>query len=169
MIRSSKYHIKQLKLNSNQSGIAVVELALVTPILLLLVLITSDFTRAFYQYNTLTKSVRDAARHMSNSGVYNTTPVIGSVVAAREAEARNIAFSGDIQGGGSALLPGLTPGDFVISTSLIGGSGGFLHVRVQVNYNYNAMVPIISSMGFLPGAVDNSGLVLRASSTMRVI
>lgn len=151
-----------------QKGLAVVELALATPVLLILILVTSDFSRAFYQYNTLTKSVRDAARHMSNSGVYNAVPVVAATVNAREAEARNIAFSGDIQGG-NALLPGLSAADFTITTSQIGGAGGFLHVRVEVNYQYNAMIPIISGLGFLPGSVDNSNLVLSASSTMRII
>lgn len=48
-----------------QRGVAIVELALVLPLVLILTFITTEFGRAVYQYNTLAKSVRDAARYLS--------------------------------------------------------------------------------------------------------
>lgn len=48
-----------------QRGVAIVEFALVVPLLLILTFITTEFGRAVYQYNTLAKSVRDAARYLS--------------------------------------------------------------------------------------------------------
>jgi Flp pilus assembly protein TadG len=48
-----------------QKGVAIVEFALVLPILLLLTLMTTELGRAIYQYNILTKSVRDGARYLS--------------------------------------------------------------------------------------------------------
>ena len=48
-----------------QKGVAIVEFALVLPFLLLLTFITTEFGRAIWEYNTLTKSVRDAARYLS--------------------------------------------------------------------------------------------------------
>ena len=51
--------------NAAQRGVAIVEFALILPFLLLLTFITTEFGRAIYQYNTLTKSVRDAARYLS--------------------------------------------------------------------------------------------------------
>ena len=52
--------------NSNspyrQRGIMSVEFIIVAPFLMLLMLGISEFGHALYQYNTLTKSVRDGAR-----------------------------------------------------------------------------------------------------------
>jgi Flp pilus assembly protein TadG len=48
-----------------QRGVAIVEFALVLPLLLVLSFITTEFGRALYQYNSVAKSVRDAARFLS--------------------------------------------------------------------------------------------------------
>jgi len=48
-----------------QQGTAMVEFALVLPILLILTFTVTEFGRAFYQYNVLAKSVREAARYLS--------------------------------------------------------------------------------------------------------
>jgi Flp pilus assembly protein TadG len=49
----------------SQTGVALIEFALVLPFLLLLAFITTEYGRALYQYNTLAKSVRDAVRFLS--------------------------------------------------------------------------------------------------------
>jgi Flp pilus assembly protein TadG len=76
-------------------GVAAVELALLlTPLLVMLFGVT-ELGRAIYSYNTLAKTVRDAARHLSQHGpgdaviaaearclaVYGTTDCTGTVVA----------------------------------------------------------------------------------------
>ena len=48
-----------------QHGIATVELAIVAPILLLILLGVAEMGRALFQYNTLSKAVRDSARYYS--------------------------------------------------------------------------------------------------------
>lgn len=48
-----------------QSGAVLVELALLLLPLLLLVFGVTEYGRAVYQYNALTKGVRDGARHLS--------------------------------------------------------------------------------------------------------
>lgn len=80
-----------------QRGAAVIELALILPLLLLLSFITTDFGRAIYQYNVITKSVRDAVRYLSMQ-----TPNSGIV------EARNLIVYGNTQGTGVPLVAGLT-------------------------------------------------------------
>lgn len=52
-------------MKTRQTGVALIELALIIPLLLLLSIITTEFGRAVYQYNILTKSVRDAVRYLS--------------------------------------------------------------------------------------------------------
>ena len=48
-----------------EQGGALVELAMMLPLMLTLVFVTTEFGRAYYQYNTLAKSVREAARYLS--------------------------------------------------------------------------------------------------------
>lgn len=67
----------------NNQGVAAVELALILPLLLLLSFTVTEFGRALYEYNTLTKSVRDAVRYLSvqNPTILTTDP--GKVAIAR--------------------------------------------------------------------------------------
>lgn len=86
---------------SAQRGAAAIEFALLLLPLATLTFGVTEFGRALYQYNTIAKSVRDAARYQSSA-----TP--GSTQ-----EARCVALTGSpaLSGGGCAgtpLLPGLT-------------------------------------------------------------
>ena len=82
-----------------QTGVALVEFALILPWLLILTFITTEFSRALFQYNILTKSVRDAARYLS---VYNPSD------AAKILIAKNLVVYGNPAGSGSPLVIGLT-------------------------------------------------------------
>ena len=82
---------------TRQQGVALVEFALVLPLLLTLALFVAEFGRAIMYYNTLTKSVRDAARYLSTQ-----TPGTGL------AEARNLIVYGTTATGNTPLVPGLT-------------------------------------------------------------
>jgi Flp pilus assembly protein TadG len=84
-------------MNKRQKGVAIVEFALVLPFLLLLTFITTEYGRAIWQYNTVTKSVRDAARYLSTQqpGTHIT-------------QARNLAVYGNLAGTGTPLALGLT-------------------------------------------------------------
>jgi Flp pilus assembly protein TadG len=80
-----------------QSGVALVEFALVLPLLLILTFIVTEYSRALYQYNTLAKSVRDAARYLS---VHSPGTKI--------TEAKNLVVYGNLAGTGTPLALGLT-------------------------------------------------------------
>ena len=54
-----------LRPERSQKGAALIELALVLPLLILLSVMGTEFGRAFYYYNTLAKSLRDAVRFLS--------------------------------------------------------------------------------------------------------
>jgi Flp pilus assembly protein TadG len=86
-----------MKTKNRQSGVALVEFALVLPLLLLMTFVVTEYSRALYQYNTLTKSVRDAARYlaMQDPGT-------------RIAQAKNLVVYGNPAGTGSALAISLT-------------------------------------------------------------
>ena len=80
-----------------QRGVALVELALIMPLLLLLTLVTTEFGRAMYEYHVLVKSVRDASRYLS------VQPPNTHVT-----EARNLMVYGNTAGSGAPLTGSLT-------------------------------------------------------------
>jgi Flp pilus assembly protein TadG len=84
-------------MKAKQSGVALVELALIIPLLLLLTFITTEFGRAMYEYNAVTKSTRDAVRYLSFQ-----TP--GTHIA----EAQNLMVYGSIENTGTPLVRGLS-------------------------------------------------------------
>lgn len=83
-------------MTTRQKGVAIVEFALILPLLLILIFITTEFGRAVYQYSTLTKSVRNAVRYLSVQ-----TP------GTRTTEAKNLVVYGNTSGTGSPLVVGL--------------------------------------------------------------
>ena len=85
------------KSHRTQHGAALVELALITPLLLLLTFITTEFGRAMYEYNAVVKSTRDAVRYLSFQ-----TP--GTHID----EARNLMVFGNLAGTGTPLARGLS-------------------------------------------------------------
>ncbi len=80
-----------MKTKNRQSGVALVEFALVLPLLLLMTFVVTEYSRALYQYNTLTKSVRDAARYLSMQDP-----------GTRIAQAKNLVVYGNPAGSGHA-------------------------------------------------------------------
>lgn len=48
-----------------QQGVALVEFALLLPFMLTMTFMITEIGRAYYQYNTIAKSVREAARYLS--------------------------------------------------------------------------------------------------------
>ncbi len=148
--------------NTQQKGLAVVEFALILPILLFLMLATAEFGKAFYEYNTLTKTIRDGARFLANNALDGTTGLV-DVTAANETAAKNIVVYGNQGGTGTALLDGLVANDITIAEV------GDDHVSVTAAYNY---IPIyaagIPSFGIGTQAIATN-FVFNASTTMRAL
>lgn len=106
-----------------QTGGAIVEFALIMPLLLILVFITTEFGRAMYQYNTLAKSVRDAVRYLSTQSPwlpdYATTESATRIakINAVKATARNLAVFGNPAGTGNPLALGLSVSNVPLTDS----------------------------------------------------
>lgn len=143
----------------NQGGVAAVEFAFMLMPLVLMIFGTTELGRAIYTYNTLDKTVRDAARHLSQHGPGDATI---------QAEARCLAVYGNTDCSGAVLAPGLTTGAVQIcdalscpgthqnqSTGL--GSVNLVTVGIQ-GYAYNSLVEfVIPDMTF-----NNIAATLRA-------
>lgn len=151
--------------NSRQKGLAMVEFVLITPFLLVMMLLSAEFTRVFYDYNTLTKGVRDAAR-LAAEDAYTGAGVF-QLSDAKIAQARNIVVYGSINNTGSPLLDGLSESHVTVRRKDLGTAPLVReHVEVTVNYPYDGAD--IPGLGFLDKTIDMS-FTLTASSTMRAL
>jgi len=114
---------------------------MVLPLLLLVVFGITEFGRAYYQYNTLSKAIRNGARYMS-SHTYSSTNITN---------AQNMVVYGQTAGSGSPVLPGLSTA--MIGVTPIGGTGPYDEINppqsitVSVNnYPFNSLVPGVISL-----------------------
>ena len=125
-----------------QKGVALIELALILPLLLLLTFITTEFGRAMFEYNAITKSTRDAVRYL-------TFQAPGT----RITEARNLIVYGNPGGTGSPLVRGLTLANVPAATcctwQLTGTNPVINTVTVRVtSYTYHSLFASVSGVAF---------------------
>jgi Flp pilus assembly protein TadG len=123
-------------MKNKQGGVAIVEFALVLPLLLLLTFITTEFGRALYQYNVIAKSVRDAARYLSVQ-----TPSDP----ARIANAKNLVVYGQFNSTGAPLALGLSTAQVPDPTWQTVGSDPVINT-VTVKVTGYTFQPLISRM-----------------------
>jgi len=89
----------------DDSGIQLVELAIVMPVFLLLFGATAEFGRFFYEYTTVAKAARVGTRYLTSAAV-NTV---------EDTKAKNLVVYGNATGTGSPILSGLTTSNVVIT------------------------------------------------------
>lgn len=113
-----------MRRNKKQGGVVAVEFAILIIPMVLIVFGITELGRAFYQYNTLVKATRDAARYKSftNQGV-------------NEAEAKCLAVTGDDSCSGTPLVNGLNTNMVTIgyATAVPTGTGTINLVKVTIN------------------------------------
>lgn len=123
------------KFFKRENGTQMIEFAIVFPVLLLLFAGTTELGRLFYQYTTLAKGTRAAARYLStvqNVGT-NTT------------NAKNIVLCGNAAGCGGTgqppiSVPNLAATNVVVTPPPATGVG-VKYVTVEVTgYNYQFLV-----------------------------
>jgi Flp pilus assembly protein TadG len=134
-----------------QKGVALIELALMLPLLLLLTVITTEFGRSLYQYNVITKSMRDAVRYLSVD-----------MTGTRIDEARNLVVYGNPAGTGSPLAPGLALTDVAVVQGTAGSNPVINTVTITVNgYTFRPLFNSVFGKAF--GNITYSDI----SATMR--
>lgn len=139
-------------MNHHERGAALVELALIIPLLLILSFITTEFGRAVYQYNTIVKSMRDAVRYLSIQ-----TP--GTHID----EARNLVVFGNTAGTGTPLALGLNLTHVAIPTWQIAGSNPVINTVTITVQGYTFRPLFASAFGVNFGNFNFSNI----SATMR--
>jgi Flp pilus assembly protein TadG len=88
-----------MRSRTHQRGLALVELAVSIFVMITITFGITEFGRAIYQYNTLAKSVRDAARFLSTRDASD---------AAAKDQAKCLVVHGNPACVGNPLAPGLT-------------------------------------------------------------
>jgi Flp pilus assembly protein TadG len=144
-----------------QRGAAIVELTAALPMLLLLLLGMSELGKAFVQYNTLNKLVRDGARYAAAEALLGTT---GTVLLTSDiaTATRNLVVYGNEVGTGNPRLPGLATTQISITDA------GNRMVMVQAAYPYMPITgPVLETFGV--GPETPLGFTLNASVVMRAL
>jgi Flp pilus assembly protein TadG len=150
--------IRKCGIFGDERGVELVELAVVLPLLAILLMGGFEFGRAFYTYNILTKSVRDAARYLSADSITSA----GVISATTIDNTKKIAVFGCIPGVSPApcstsspsVVKGLSEANFNVPAGTVVSSGK-IYVTVSANYSYQSVFRFV-----LPGAT------FRPSETM---
>ena len=141
-------------------GIAMVEYLVAAPMLIMLMYAASEIGRAFMQYNTLTKSIRDGVRFVADKALFGSTGTV-QVSATVQNQARNLVAYGNIAGTGPAILPGLTAGNITVTGSNTG------NVSISATYAYQ---PVFLQLPFFQwGSPINPNFTFNADVTMRAL
>jgi Flp pilus assembly protein TadG len=151
------------KLNARQRGAVIVEMALVTPILLLIMLATAEVTRAVIDHNTLTKAVRNGARYVAihENAIQGSTGLV-VITAVVRAKTKNLVVYGNTAGAGTPVLPGLTVANITVTD--IGAD----HILVSASHPISGILgPVLNS--FYGGPGINLAYNLRATVAMRAL
>lgn len=146
--------------NLKQRGLAAVEMAITTPLLLLVMFATAELGRVWMQYNTLTKAVRDSVRYVASNASPGQLGVI-NLTEKTISDAQNLAVFGNTAGSGQPLLPSLDPSSISVAAS------GADDIVVTATYVYQPMNPIIPGFGVGPNR--ESLFTLEAQATMRAL
>jgi len=140
----------------DESGIQLVEVAIVVPILLILFGATAEFGRFFYEYTTLTKAARGATRYLS----------VNPVGTAEDTAAKNILVFGNPAGTGTPILPGLATSNVEIVRE---GGVPLLPQRVTVNIVNYKHDPIFDLGALTKSAELSLNIDVKPSVTMRYL
>ena len=142
-------------------GVAIVEMVVVLPLLLFMLFATAELGRAFMQYNTLTKSVRDSVRFLAESAILGQTQTI-NISPTLRLQTQNLVVYGTISAGTlNPLLPGLAPGNIQVTAT------STEDVSVTATYAYQPINPVISKFGL--GTNSSALFTFQAQATMRAL
>ena len=96
------------KLIKNQYGAAAVEMALVTPFLMVLMFGSFELGKYFWDNHIVTKAVRDGARYASRQAFSNFDCATETVAAGVETSTQNLTRTSTLDGTGTVRLSGWT-------------------------------------------------------------
>lgn len=145
-----------------QRGVAMVEFAIVLPLLLLLLIAVGELGRMFFQYNSLLQASRDASRYLAGE-VRNRTLGQLDLSSDLQTRTRTLAVYGVpvVSGTAQPVVNGLTTA--AVQVSVVGTE----HVQVSISHQF---VPVIG--GGIPALIGQGqqlGFALVATTVMRAL
>ena len=143
----------------SQRGIAMVEFVISAPVVLFIGLAIAEMGNAFLQYNTLTQSLRDGARELASVAGKGSAGVIDITADELTAVSNLVAYG--TTGTGTAVVPGLVPGDVTVTNM------GDRNLSIQVDYVYQPLltggIPKLYTTGDINNAFTMSAeMIVRA-------
>jgi Flp pilus assembly protein TadG len=143
-----------------QTGIAVVECAIVFPLVLFLVFAVAELAHGIRQYNTLTQTVRDAARYIAEEAEAGTGVV--RLTTDKITATSNLVAYGTASAG-TAVLPGLAPGNVTVTHD-----SATNNISVKVEYAYQPLFgPSLPVLAGISGA--GGTFTMKTEVIMRVL
>ncbi len=128
--------------HENENGQSLVEMALITPILILLLIGAADLGRAFYAYTAITNAAREGARYGA-SYPSNSSGIVTRV----QNEVANSQLSipnGNITSGCNTYTSGsYTKGSSVSCSAAVNGD----FITVNISYPFNLVTSYIFKVG----------------------
>ena len=127
---------------SSFKGAAMVEFAILLPLMVVIVFGITELGRAIYQQNTLSKAVASGARYMSRSAQSVASDCSqGANWAASIVNAANLVAYGRQSGLGDPLLPELDAADvsFVLEQRSVTGGGNACVILVTATVPFQAI------------------------------
>lgn len=118
-------------MKNRQRGVAMVELAIVLPLLLAICFAITEFGRAIYTYDTLAKSARGAARYLTTQAAGGAHPI-----------ARNLVVYGNPAGTGTPLMPGLNASNMASKVAICDAS--IVTCTANVNQGSNPTINTVT-------------------------
>jgi Flp pilus assembly protein TadG len=143
-------------------GLAIIEMAIILPILILLTLAAGEFGRAFIQYSRLSHRVQSAARFVAENALQGTTGV-ALLTATVHTQARNLVVYGTPSVGTTPAVPGLSPDDVVVTVTPEGV------ISVSINYAYKPVIgEVFPAFGFGED-IETAAISMNPKSVMRAL
>jgi hypothetical protein len=152
-----------------QRGIAAIEFTIILPFFLVIIFLTAELGRVLYQYSQLTRMIRDAGRHLSQTIITtgNGVPsdLIDEYCDGCISETTNILIYG-ASSGTNSLLSGINITDISISEFPI--DSGIMVISVDYDWT-----PIffekISGFGLASGKAIDLSFSLNSTYAVRAI
>lgn len=125
---------KNLANRRKQRGIVMVEFIIMAPVVILIGLAVAELGNAILQYNMMTQSLRDGARHLAQNAEKGSSgsTVIDIDDALRTRVSNLVAYG--VEGVGTPIVPDLAPANVAI-TELGGGQ-----LSIEVTYAYQPIL-----------------------------
>jgi Flp pilus assembly protein TadG len=140
----------------------MVEFAIASPVLLLLLFAIAELGRAFVQFSQLAAAARDADRYLASKAISDGTGVV-SITGAVSAAVKNLAVYGNAAGSGAPLLPDLATSQVTIAADASND------VSVQIAYPYQSLFGGTLPNFVSPGSISTGTFTLTVYTSMRAL